>query len=133
MRRGGIMYKLYISQLLMLGIVVWTGLGAGTIAIFINAPSLIIIFVFALLFSIAGTKNLKSRVHNFADGAVLGGWIGLLIGGIAILHNQDFYNWEETTLPISCAIMLLTVFYGYVLKAACFLIAENLPEEQSSR
>ena len=66
----------------MLGIVVWTGLGAGTIAIFINAPSLIIVFVFALLFSIAGTKNLKSRVHNFADGAVLGGWIGLLIGGM---------------------------------------------------
>ena len=47
---GNYVQIIYISQLLMLGIVVWTGLGAGTIAIFINAPSLIIVFVFALLF-----------------------------------------------------------------------------------
>ena len=127
------MYKLYISQLVMWGIVVWTLLQGGTIAIFVNLPGLLIVFVFALLFSRAGTKDLKTRVYNFADGAVLGGWIGVLIGGIMILRNQDFYNWEETTLPLSCAIMLLTVFYGYLLKAACFLIAENLPEEQSSR
>ena len=117
----------------MWGIVVWTLLQGGTIAIFVNLPGLLIVFVFALLFSRAGTKDLKTRVYNFADGAVLGGWIGVLIGGIMILRNQDFYNWEETTLPLSCAIMLLTVFYGYLLKAACFLIAENLPEEQSSR
>jgi hypothetical protein len=45
-----------------------------------------------------------------------------------ILGNLDFNNWQEN-LPAASAIMLLTVLYGYTVKAMCFLIAENLPEE----
>jgi hypothetical protein len=83
----------------------------GRLRIFINAPPLIIVFVYALLFSIAGIKDLKNRDYNFPDGAVLDGWISLLIGGIVILANQDFYNWAEATFPISYAIMFFTILW----------------------
>lgn len=121
------MSKLYLSLLVLLGIYLWAILQGGSIVGFINLPSLVVVLIPGLLFAIAGTNELRIRVHKFADGAVLGGWIGMLIGAIMILSNLDFNNWQES-LPPASAIMLLTVFYGYTVKATCFLIAENLPE-----
>ena len=122
------MIKLYISLVVLLGINIWAIISGASLANFINFPGIAIVLVPGSLFAIAGTKELKLRVYKFADGAVLGGWIGMLIGAIMILGNLDFTNWQEN-LPPASAIMLLTVFYGYLVKAMCFLIAENLPEE----
>ena len=83
----------------------------------------------SLLYAIAGTKELEIRIYMAAEGAVLGGWIGMFIGAVMILGNLDFSNWQEN-LPPGSSIMLLTVFYGYMVKAICFLIAENLPKEK---
>ena len=74
------------------------------------------------LFAIAGTKELKLRVYGFADGAGLGGWIGMLIGAIMILTNLDFNNWQEN-LPPASAIMLLTVFSLLWLLVVCSLFS----------
>ena len=123
------MIKLYTSLLVLLGIYLWTIWGAS-LASFINYPSIVVVLIPGLLFAIAGSKELKIRVYKFSDGAVLGGWIGMLIGAVSILGNLDFNNWQEN-LPPASGIMLLTVFYGYTVKAMCFLIAENLPEEKS--
>ena len=124
------MIKLYASLTVLLGIYIWAILMGASLSSFINFPAIAIVLVPGLLFAIAGTKELKIRVYNFSDGAVLGGWIGMLIGAVMILGNLDFNNWQEN-LPPASAIMLLTVFYGYTVKAMCFLIAENLPEEKS--
>ena len=123
------MIKLYTSLLVLLGIYLWTIWGAS-LASFINYPGIAVVLMPGLLFAIAGSKELKIRVYKFSDGAVLGGWIGMLIGAVSILGNLDFNNWQEN-LPPASGIMLLTVFYGYTVKAMCFLIAENLPEEKS--
>ncbi|MBM87008.1 MAG: hypothetical protein CMQ41_01385 [Gammaproteobacteria bacterium] len=124
------MSQLFISPLVMVGIICMVVLQGGTIFNFIDLWALIVVTIPAFLFAMAGTKDLKTRVYNFADGAVLAAWIGLLIGAIMILNNLDFDNWQEALGP-ACAVMLLTVFYGHMLKAVCFLIAENLPEEKS--
>ena len=124
------MIKLYISLSVLLGINIWAILSGASLANFVNYPAIAIVLVPGSLFAIAGTKELKLRVYKFADGAVLGGWIGTLIGAIIILGSSDFNNWQENIPPAS-AVMLLTVFYGYLVKAMCFLIAENLPEEKS--
>ena len=122
------MIKLYLSVLVLSGIYIWAILMGASLSSFINFPGIAVVLVPGLLFAIAGTKELKMRVYKVSDGAVLGGWIGTLIGAVMILGNLDFNNWQEN-LPAASAIMLLTVLYGYTVKAMCFLIAENLPEE----
>ena len=124
------MVKLCLSLLVLLVINIWAILSGASLASFIDFPGIAIVLVPGSLFAMAGTKELKLRVYKFSDGAVLGGWIGMLIGAIMILGNSDFYNWQENIPPAS-AVMLLTVFYGYLVKAMCFLIAENLPQEKS--
>ena len=124
------MIKLYISLFILLGINISSMLSGASLAGYVSYPAIVIVLVHGSLFAVAGTKELKLRVYSFADGAVIGGWIGMLIGAISILGSMDFNNWQENIPPAS-AVMLLTVFYGYLVKAMCFLIAENLPEEKS--
>ena len=96
----------------------------------VNFPGIAAVLVLGLLVAIAGTRELKMRVYKFSDGAVLSGWIGILIGAVMIVGNLDFNNWQEN-LPLASGTMLLTVFYGYTVKAMCFLMAENLLEGKS--
>ena len=121
------MVKAYTSVAILLGIFLWAIIEGGSLASFTNLPGLVVVIVPAVLFAISGGKDLKTRVENFASGAVLAGWLGTLIGAIMILGNIDFNTWQES-LPPASAIMLLTVLYGYTAKAVCFLIAENLPD-----
>ncbi len=76
------MDKMYLSQSVMLGVTFFALSSGGNMLAFIDIPALVIVFVFALLFSIADTKSIKTRVRNFSDVAVLGGWVGALIGAI---------------------------------------------------
>jgi len=121
------MFKMIFSVIVMLGLIV---LAIDDMAAFIDGPSFIIVFAIALLFGIAGSTSLKNRVQNFSKGAVLAGWIGVLIGAIQILGNINFSetDWMEWIAPAN-AVMLITVIYGYTVKGVCFLIAENLPSD----
>ena len=121
------MVKLYTSVAILLSIYFWAIIEGGSLASFTNLPALSVVIIPAVLFAISGEKDLKTRVENFASGAVLAGWLGTLIGAIMILGNIDFNTWQES-LPPASAIMLLTLLYGYTAKAVCFLIAENLPD-----
>ena len=121
------MIKLYGSVFALAGIYLWAIIEGGALANFINYPALVVVIVPAFLFSISGSKDIKTRVNNFSSGAVLAGWIGTFIGVIMIAINFDFATWQEF-LPPAIAIGLLTVLYGYIAKAMCFLITENLPE-----
>ena len=124
------MIKLYISVLALAGIYFWAIIEGGALVEFINYPALAVVLVPAFLFAISGSEDSKTRVKKFANGAVLAGWIGTLIGVIMILMNLDFTTWQEF-LPPAVGIGLLTILYGYIAKAMCFLIVENLPEEKS--
>ena len=55
----------------------------------------------------------------------------MLIGAVMLLGYLDFSSWQEN-LPPASTTMLLTVLYGYIMKAMCFLIAENLPKEKAN-
>ena len=121
------MIKLYGSVFALAGMYLWAIIEGGTLTNFINYPALVVVIVPAFLFSISGSKDIKTRLNNFSSGAVLAGWIGTFIGVIMIALNFDFATWQEF-LPPATAIGLLTVLYGYIAKAMCFLIAENLPE-----
>ena len=45
------------------------------------------------------------------DGAVYFGWLGFIVGAIAILQNHDFQN-----VGPAVAINILPVFYGYLIR-----------------
>tara|TARA_Y100001954_G_C15589718_1_gene492564 strand:+ start:410 stop:796 length:387 start_codon:yes stop_codon:yes gene_type:complete len=117
----------------MLAIIyLWAIIEGGTLANVINYLVLVVVFMPAFLFSISGSKDIKTRVKNFSFDAVLAGWIGTLIGIIMILIKFEFANWQEF-LPPAIAIGLLTILYGYVVRAMCFLLLRIYQREKASK
>ena len=56
--------------------------------------------------------NLPLALTNFGTGAVCFGWLGFLIGIVAILQNVD----DVSKMGPAIAIALSTILYGYILK-----------------
>jgi flagellar motor component MotA len=60
-----------------------------------------------------------SRLVAASDGAVISGWLGSFTGAVLIAGNING-NWEA--LGPAIAVMLLTVLYGYFIKAVIKMI-----------
>ena len=69
--------------------------------------------------SASGAWNSKDRLEAASEGAVICGWLGALIGAIAVARNSDS-QWEN--LGPAVAVMLLTVLYGYFVKVVVRLV-----------
>ena len=62
------------------------------------------------------TSSMKDWIKNFGNGAVYFGWLGTLIGLIAIAGNR-FDVWGDIDkMGPALAVAMLTIFYGYLLK-----------------
>ena len=89
---------------------------------FIDTASILIVLSGAIGFGLCGQGGVlsDSRLANAAEGAVLAGWLGALYGSVIILGNVD----EETIEWIgpACAVMALTVVYGYLINAICRMV-----------
>ena len=97
------------------GIMVWILDFAAGIAAFFDPISFAVVFVGGLAFALAKgglSQNRNQALLNFAEGAVYWGWLGLLIGFVAIAANLE----EISALGPAAAIAILTVFYGYTAK-----------------
>ena len=88
---------------------------------FFDTASIIIVLGGAIPFALCGSGGWfsVSRLSNAAEGAVIAGWLGALYGSVIILGNFD----QETIEWIgpACAVMALTVVYGYFVRALCRL------------
>ena len=79
--------------------------------------------IHSMLFVLGGATGyslLKSNnndwARNIGDGGVYFGWLGTLIGLIAITGNRfDIWGDIDKIGPV-LAVAMLTLFYGYVLK-----------------
>ena len=62
-------------------------------------------------------KNQKSKfIVNCGNGAVYFGWLGTLIGLIALTAGK-WNNWGDINKTgIALSIAMLTLFYGYIIK-----------------
>jgi flagellar motor component MotA len=94
-----------------------------SMTMFVDAISILMVLGGAVPFALCGTGGCLSvsRLTNAAEGAVIAGWLGALYGGVMILSNIDerpLYEWMGS----ACAVMLLTVVYGYFTKALCRLV-----------
>ena len=94
-----------------------------SMTMFVDAISILMVLGGAVPFALCGTGGWLSvsRLNNAAEGAVIAGWLGALYGGVMILSNIDerpLHEWMGS----ACAVMLLTVVYGYFTKALCRLV-----------
>ena len=84
----------------------------GNYLIFIDIPSIIIVVIIALAYSL----NKTEKIRSFGKGAVYGGWLGFFVGLISM--SADFASNQFNTKDFLSAnsVLWLVVFYGYCIK-----------------
>ena len=78
---------------------------------YIDLNSLIVVIVIGALFA-AAAKGEESLVQKFGNGAVRAGWLGSIIGIIAVFGSDGFAAGDLSMLGSAMAVCSLTVFYG---------------------
>ena len=75
-------------------------------------------------------KNETSEMpRNFGDGAVYFGWLGLLVGLVAIAGNA-FGAWGNVEkMGSALAVSMLPLFYGYTFRLICIAVGKAKPAE----
>jgi chemotaxis protein MotA len=140
-RRGFIMFIL--SILVFSAAIIMAMVMSGHYTMFINVPSLLIVIPPALLitFACSSKQTVKQAFHftfservDFDKGELLCakkvfnllgnmnmlmGWIGLVIGAIAIASNIEPEVFSIAIGP-ALAVCFLTVFYALIVKALCY-------------
>ena len=73
-------------------------------------------------------KNETSEMpRNFGDGAVYFGWLGLLVGLVAIAGNA-FGAWGSVEkMGPALAVSMLPLFYGYTVRLICMVFGNEKP------
>ena len=61
----------------------------------------------------------KNHITNFGAGAVYFGWLGTLIGLIAITGNRFMVWGDVEKMGPALAVSMLTILYGYSIKIIC--------------
>ena len=100
----------------------------GKTSLFVDSVSIFIVILFAAIYAMAGTLELKDRVNKFGDGAVIGAWLGATIGLVSILSKVKVLDnpaLPELDVYQAFAIVCVCLFWGYFLKFVSYLIAEN--------
>ena len=93
----------------------------GNVGQYIDMPSAFIVVVVGVLFALAA-KGDGSFIQKFGDGAVRAGWIGSIIGIIAIFGSEGFASGDMGQIGMALAVCSLTVFYGYLLKLGSLIL-----------
>ena len=70
-------------------------------------------------------NNPAEHLTNFGEGAVYFGWLGTLIGLIAMTGNRFMVWGDVEKMGPALAVALLTILYGYTVKLACMAISQK--------
>ena len=93
----------------------------GNVGQYMDIPSAIVVVVIGVLFA-ATAKGDDSVIQKFGNGAVRAGWLGSIIGIIAIFGSDGFAAGDLSMLGSAMAVCSLTVFYGYVFKLGAMIL-----------
>ena len=112
-------------KVLGLSICLATIFGAATtvgIDLYLDILSLLFVLGGAVGFTLMKNTS-DTYIKKFGDGAVFFGWLGTLIGLVAIAGNRyEIWGNVEKMGP-AFAVAMLTILYGYIIKLA--MIALN--------
>ena len=112
------MIKLIASFILIASILI---LIPSELPLFFHTTSIWIVLAGAMSFAVMGSNN-SEKIEFFSKGAVTFGWIGFLIGAVMLLANIEE---DPGGIGPAVSVALLTVLYGYVIKAICFIIKSS--------
>ena len=112
------MVKLIASFILIASILL---LIPSELHLFFNMKSVWLVLAGAISFALMGSNN-SEKIEFFSKGAVTFGWIGFLIGAVMLLANIEE---DPGGIGPAVSVALLTVLYGYVIKAICFIIKSS--------
>ena len=112
------MVKLISSFILIASILL---LIPSELHLFFNMKSVWLVLAGAISFALMGSNN-SEKIEFFSKGAVTFGWIGFLIGAVMLLANIEE---DPGGIGPAVSLALLTVLYGYVVKAICFIIKSS--------
>ena len=66
-----------------------------------------------------------NHIKNFGQGAVYFGWLGTLIGLIAITGNRFMVWGDVEKMGPALAVAMLTILYGYTIKMVTIALTED--------
>ena len=98
-----------------------TLIAVGNVGQYIDIPSLLVVVVIATLFA-ASARGEESIVQKFGNGAVSAGWLGSIIGVIAVFGSDGFTSGDMSKIGMALAVCSLTVFYGYLFKLGSMIL-----------
>ena len=70
-------------------------------------------------------NNSKEHIKNFGQGAVYFGWLGTLVGLIAITGNRFMVWGDLEKMGPAFAVAMLTILYGYTIKLVTIALTED--------
>ena len=70
-------------------------------------------------------NNPEKHIANFGDGAIYFGWLGTLVGLIAITGDRYFVWGDADKMGPALAVSMLTVLYGYSLTLVTIALARD--------
>ena len=123
----GITYWDTVMKIIGIGICFATILGAILQIghhLFIDINSALFVLGGATGF-LAFNKNSGNQIKNFGQGAVYFGWLGTLVGLIAITGNRFMVWGDVEKMGPALAVSMLTILYGYIIRMVTIALAED--------
>ena len=113
----------FLGLAICFGIIVGAAVTVG-IHLFFDINSLLFVLGGATGFLVMNNDPEK-HIANFGEGAVYFGWLGTLIGLIAITGDR-FSVWGDLdSMGSALAVSMLTILYGYSLKLITIALAKD--------
>ena len=115
--------KIKATKMKFLGLAICLGTiigAAATVGIHLYFDILSLLFVLGGAIGFLVMKNdSENHITNFGNGAVYFGWLGTLVGLIAITGDRFMVWGNVDKMGPALAVSMLTVLYGYSIKIIC--------------
>ena len=114
-------------EVLGLAICLATIIGAAvTVSIHLYFDILSLLFVLGGAIGFLVMKNdPENHITNFGNGAVYFGWLGTLVGLIAITGDRFLVWGDVDKMGPAIAVSMLTILYGYSIKLITIALAKD--------
>ena len=116
----------FLGLLGVIGVIMYAAITGGSLAAFMDLPSLIIVVVASFFAALAMSKGKfdERTISLTGDAAVIVGWLGFLIGLVLMAGNLKNLLANDAIGP-AFSVAFLTVLYGYFLKLICFMYSNS--------